>query len=253
MSMLTGGTTIPSYHPSTAEFTEALVRAAMPDGSKPPMPGELIHKPHGWECRFPVKMMAGMLELKVAALSEAWRATMDWPNTNTAILRLHQAGGLLAKLAGRKAGLEVTITFSESHKVIGEAIVTGRVFGNPDADFTRFATATLPRMVDDARTAVSNQADRRMHTRVPAEFAVQLFPVTTEGVVYDSLAGRCRNVSTGGVCLEASVGMLPTGYVYAAFPGLGATNGWAILTRLLRSHREPTGSHVFAGRFRADY
>ncbi|MCZ2341145.1 MAG: hypothetical protein LC104_05025, partial [Bacteroidales bacterium] len=253
VSLLTGGTAIPDYHPSTTEFTDALVRAAMPNGTKPPLPGELIHDVHGWECRFPVKLMAGMLELKVIALSEAWRAELEWADAHTAILRLHQSGGLFAKLAGRKAGLEVTIAFSPSNKVLGEAVVTGRIFGNPDADFTRFASVTLPRMVDDAHSAIGNHTDRRIHSRVPAEFPLQLFPVTTEGVVYDAIMGRCRNVSLGGVCFDTATGVMPTGYVYTAFPGLGATHGWAILTRLLRSHREATGTHVFAGRFRSEY
>ena len=250
VSLLSGGTTTPEYCPSPAEYTDALVRAADPHGGKPPTAADIIRIGLNWECRFPIRMVAGMLELKVAALREVWQAELDWPDPSTAVLRLNQPAGFLAKLTGRQAGAEVVISFPNSQKPLGEVHVVGRLFGNPDPEFSRLAAYNLPRMVDDVRTAVQNYTDHRVSGRVQVDFPMQLFPITSDGEVYPPNWARCRNVSTGGVCFETP-NTLPTGYVYVAFSGGGIVSGWAILTRLLRSKAE-NGVYIVAGRFRTD-
>ena len=250
LAVLSGGVTTAEYCPSAVEYTEALVRAADPHGGKPPTAADLIRVGTSWECRFPIRLVAGMLELKVAALREVWQADLDWPDPSTAILRLYQPAGFFAKLAGRQAGAEVVISFPDSRKPLGEVHVVGRLFGAPDGEFSRMAAYNLPRMVDDVRTAIQNYTDHRTTGRTSADFPMQLFPITSDGEVYPPVWARCKNVSAGGVCFETP-NALPTGYVYVAFSGGGIVSSWAILTRLLRSKSEG-GVYVVAGRFRTD-
>jgi len=129
-------------------------------------------------------------------------------------------------------------------------VLTGSLFGTPDAGLSRAASDLLPEMLNEVRQVLGNAEDRRKHTRVAANWAVALHPLTSDGVVGKATAARVRDVSAGGLSCTSLV-QADTAYVYAVFPDVPGVSNWALLTRLTRSIPEPGGYNV-AGRFRTD-
>ena len=124
------------------------------------------------------------------------------------------------------------------------------MFGSVDPGFIRSAALALPRMVEEVRKQLQNQADRRTAMRVAADFAMEVYPVSGAGEVLAAIPARCVDVSTGGVCFLAA-SAVPSSYIFASFVELPVTAGWAILTRLIRSKPEGSGQLV-SGRYRLD-
>src|SRR5205807_833091 len=105
--------------------------------------------------------------------------------------------GLLA--FGKKAGLEVTVQLPQPGKSIGEVVITGGVFGNPDPAFTRAAENTIPQLMGDIRKELQNVEDRRKHPRLPASFPVSIYPIHSDGGIDPPLRGITKDVSVGGL------------------------------------------------------
>ena len=79
-----------------------------------------------------------------------------------------------------------------------------------------------------------------------------IHPLHSDGSLDRAIAGRCRDVSTGGVCFTTS-DKIATRYAYVEFGGVVATAGLAVLLKLVRSQPlTPGAGHVYAGPFRVD-
>lgn len=252
VSLLRGGPREDGPVPKPVELIAAVVRAAAAEYPTPANPGEQVRLAGGaWTCRFVVRTGGGMIPHKLASLTEQWHADLTWATPTTAVFRRSQNPGLLKLLAGRPAaGLEVTVSLPPDAIGVGEVVVVGRATGDTDPGFAQTASRMLQRMVEDVKKLIQNQADRRGSVRVPAAFAMEVYPVSGAGEVMPPLPARCRDVSAGGVCFETAEAV-PASYVYAAFAGVRPAAGWAVLTKLIRSR--PDGpAHVAGGRFRTD-
>jgi hypothetical protein len=104
--------------------------------------------------------------------------------------------------------------------------------------------------MEEVRRHIQSIEDRRKYPRLPVDFPVMVFPVTGDGVVFPAIAGKCRDISRGGIrfVAEASVA---TGYAFVGFGGVPETEGWCLLTRLLRNRDLPRG-YEYGGRYRTD-
>jgi serine/threonine protein kinase len=244
-----------TQRPVAAEVVEVVVRTAAGGAGQLPKPGELTAGPDGgWMCRFPVRPSGGVIPLKLDAVREEWQTSIQWPDDRTAVLRRSpgRPGGLMGKLSGGvKTGfLEVRVLLPPMNAAVGDVTVTGRVVGHVDGEFGRTAARNLPKMVEDIRKQIQNQPERRASVRVPWDVPMQVYPVSGVGEVHPAVAAKCRDISAGGVCFETA-SVLPTAYVYAAFAGVGAASGWAILTKLTRAGLEGN-VQVVGGKFRTD-
>ena len=67
-----------------------------------------------------------------------------------------------------------------------------------------------------------------------------LYPVSPDGEVRPAVSARCRDVSLGGV---GCVGAYPAEvrHFYAAFEGVPAAAGWAVLARVIRTQPDADG------------
>lgn len=242
----------PPGRPSAAEFVDAVVRAAAGGQALPRSPGDPYRLPDGrWGARVLMKAVGGVVRLKMAALAEQWGAELTEPDPQTFVARLAvAAAGVWGRWSGKKAGYELTVRLPAGGGLVGEADLTGGVYGAPDAETVRAADDALTAMMDDVRRTVGLADDRRRSPRVPVEFPVWVYPITGDGCVFPAVAGVCRDVSVGGVRFTTAV---PTEmqYVFVGFGRVPAVAGWCVLTKVLRSARVG-GGHEYAGRFRTD-
>jgi hypothetical protein len=85
---------------------------------------------------------------------------------------------------------------------------------------------------------------------VACGLALSLYPVHSDGGIDDAIPARCRDVSLGGIGFSVAHS-LPTKYVYAVFPNVGATAGSAILLRLVRVQSVGT-ERQYGAQYRCD-
>jgi hypothetical protein len=237
---------------SPVDFARSVVEHAAAGGQVPQMPGDLGQLADGtWVCQFPSTVPGPVIPLKLLVLREHWGISIDQPDPSRLILkRTCGGGGLWGSFSGKKSGFEVRIQLPSAGRAVGEIVVTGGLFGNPDREFVRQAMDLIPQLISQVRRELKNVDDRRRHHRVAASFMVTLYPIHSDGGIDVAIHARCRDVSLGGLCLATDC-PLPTKYSYAAFDGVGLTAGQAILVRFLRSqavNREVQSG----GQYRAD-
>ena len=163
--------------------------------------------------------------------------------------RAHAAAGRWG-LSGKKAGVEVEMRFPPQGTPIGEAVLTARLYGDPDATLKASAEQFVPHMLEEARLTLQSAEERRGSVRVATQTPVTLYPVHGDGLVDSPIAASARDVSTGGLRVVAR-SRPETAYAYAVFDAIGPITQWALLVRLVRTTVEPNGVSL-AGRFRAD-
>jgi hypothetical protein len=227
------------------KFAAAVVEAAGAGGHAPKGPGAVGRLPDGtWVCQFPTSVPASVAPIKLSILQAAWGVAIDVPDPRRVVLKKSASAGLWASFSGKKSGLEVTVSMPPPGQAIGEVTVTGRLFGTPDQVFARTADSAIPEMMADVRRELQNVDDRRRHPRVAADFAVDLYPLHSNGEVDPPLAARCKDVSAGGLAITVET-RLRTKYSYVAFDGIAAVDGLAILMKAIRS--EPQGCNLVVG------
>ncbi len=245
--------TTPSDAPVTAPdagfLIEAVVASLCADG-RPPAPsgGPVRNRDGTWGLRFPCRPVPGTVALKLGIIREAWGAEVEAVGPDTfAVRREYKGGGFWSK---KKTGLEVIVKLPKPGTLVGDATLTGQLFGPADAALIKAAEQLMPVMLDEVRAALENADDRRKTARVPTTMPVTLYPVHGDGTVDHPIPARMRDISAGGLCSESQL-PADTAYVYAIFPDVAEAANWAVLTRLTRGTAETT-CHVFAGRFRPD-
>jgi serine/threonine protein kinase len=231
----------PLKAPKPADVIEALLQAAGGETG-------LTQRPDGsWAVRVPIRPVPGVVRLKLRVAAERWAQEMVEIDAQTVAVRQYAPGGLFG--GRKKAGVELAVRLPAGDEV-GEAEITGRFFGDPDARFARSVAENLPRRIEDVRQHLQNVLDRRKHPRVPADLPAVVFPVTGDGVVYPVVHGRCRDVSSAGIRVVSETSVV-TPYAFVGVGGAPGADGWCLLTRLVRSRDLPVG-HEYGGRFRTD-
>ena len=238
--------------PDCATLIETLVMSATPDGNVPQAAGVPTRQTDGtWASRFPLRAVSGVAKIKLELLKEAWKAEIEPAGPEEFFIRRYNAGGFWDRLSSKaKNGLIVHVRLPKPGTSMGEAVLTGALFGTPDAALTRAASDLLPEMLDEVRQVIGNADDRRKHVRVPANWTVSLYPLSSDGVVGKVFPARVRDVSAGGMSCTAMT-QAETAYVYAVFQEVPGVANWALLTRLTRANPE-LGGFGLAGRFRTD-
>jgi hypothetical protein len=106
--------------------------------------------------------------------------------------------------------------------------------------FEQKARQELPLMLEEIRTQLQNQDERRSHPRYPANFPVRVFPLYSDGMVGTPISGRSEDLSLGGVRFITPT-PVPTERLYVEFREIEALADHAIYARLLRSSPGPAG------------
>ncbi len=230
-------------------FAAGVVSAAASGGDVPHASGDVGRLADGaWVCQFPSTVPASVVPLKLQVVRDRWGVSIEQPDPAHVVMRRTAGGG--GFFGGKKFGYEVSILLPTAGKPVGEITVLGRTFGAPDQKFAHEVQDTLPRVLHDVKNQLGNVQDRRNSPRVACGLAVTLYPVHSDGGIDAAVSAKCRDVSLGGLGFTTSEA-LKTKYVYAAFPGVSATAGQAILVRLARSQAHGHDRH-YGAQYRTD-
>jgi hypothetical protein len=243
------GADAPDPHLDAAAFAAAVVQAAAGGGPAPHAPGDVTRHTDGtWACQFPSTVPATVVPLKLGVVRESWGFAIEQPDPTQVLLRRTAGGG--GFFSGKKFGYEVSVILPTTGKLLGEIAVHGRLFGTPDAKFARESLDLVPKVLAEVRGQLNNVADRRKHPRLACELGLTLYPVHSDGSIDAAVPVKCRDVSVGGVGFDV-VGKVQTKYVYAAFEGVAATAGLAVLVRLVRV-QNAGGERSYGAQYRTD-
>ncbi|CAN5477625.1 hypothetical protein BH11PLA2_BH11PLA2_17200 [soil metagenome] len=214
-------------------------------------PDALGRQPNGtWVYRFRSTHPISVARHKLESLkSDEWFDEITDRSANLFLLRRYASSGLLGRFGGgKKSGLEMDVAWPSGRG--GEVTLVARIFGEPDAKFTRGVAEAMPRLFNEVKHLLRAGDERRKDLRIPIDLNVTLYPMKDDGEILGAIAARSKNVSAGGISLGSRT-PLPTRYCYCEFPEIGGVNGLAILAKLIRS--QPNGNeHLFAGKFRVD-
>jgi serine/threonine protein kinase len=252
VARLTGQSGTPALHVPPTKIAQAVAYCACPADSPHWVGCEPVQRPDAsWMCRFPVKLLPGMVELKVRVLQEQWQCELSQPGPSTFMLTRYRPGGFWTKLTGKKAGIELLLCLPEGDQVdqgAGYAQIAARLVGAPHAGGPGASPDLLPELIGELRRQVQNLPDRRRRVRVPAELPVMLYPVNADGEVFRPIMGRGRDLSAGGFSCFTTAPM-PTEIAYVEFGGGHEFVGQALLAKLLRTMPDSSGGLLVAGRF----
>src|SRR5262249_28135797 len=110
VARLTGQGGTPALLVPPTEIAQAVAQFACPADSLLGVGWEPVQRPDAsWLCRFPVKPLPGMVELKLRVLQEQWQYELSQPGPSTFLLSRYRPGGLWDKLTGKKAGIELLL------------------------------------------------------------------------------------------------------------------------------------------------
>ena len=236
------------------DLVDLLVTTAARGNTIPELSGDFARNADGtWRCRFPTTVPMSVAPLKLGTVGEYWGTTVE-EEGGTIALRKFVSASLWGAFSGKgkKNGLEVIVSMPKPGRQVGEVDITARLVGTPDANFTRAAQEIIPNVLTGIRRELANVQDRRKHPRVVTEMPVTVYPLHGDGRVEPSMAGRCRDISQGGICFATSARM-PTTYAYLSFDSVLEIEGHAGLVQLIRGKPEPTSrDHVHAGHFRTE-
>ncbi len=247
------GESVPEARHSGSDFASAVMAAATNGTALPQLPGDIGRLADGaWFCQFPTTVPELVAPLKLGVVRDQWSMTMEPPDNGKIVFRKSVTGGLWSAFSGKRAGLELVVRLPGPGKSIGEVTVMGGLYGTPDRAFTQAAQTAIPKLLEEVRRELGNVADRRKSPRIGAEFPLTVHPLHSDGTVERAIAGRCRDVSAGGVSFSTTE-PIGTRYAYLEFGGVMATAGLAVLVKLVRSQSlMPAAGHVHAGPYRLD-
>jgi hypothetical protein len=249
IKLLTGGGVKSVAVSTPAAIIQAALRAACPADSSQRIGIEPVQVAGGaWLCRFPVRLMAKMVELKVRVLCEWGRFDVEQTDRTTYVLRrVQQGGGFWTK---KKSGVELVLRVPGKDQLVngvGTVEAEARLLGTPGADLPTFAR-DLPGLLREVRKQVQNVPERRQWPRVPAGLTMTLYPVGDDGEVYAPVVCSGQDLSEGGFSCTSQAPVRAKA-VYTEFGGDGELAGVAVLARVVRNEPGADGTTIVAGQF----
>jgi hypothetical protein len=250
--VLTGGVWLGAEPPAGAGFVRAVFASAHGGGPLPTAATDPVRQPDGsWACRFPAKLMAPTVRLKLQAVRDEWGGEVLQPDPCRFTLRLYTTKGRASWLVkAEPAGLAVDLELPPPAAPNGDVRVAGRLFGPHDPAGRQRAAEALPQILSALRTQLQNLPDRRRSPRVAYPGPLVLYPVDAEGAVFPAVAATGVDVSPTGLCCRPAAPIISR-FVYAEFPRVPAAAQLAVLVELLPKRRAADDAQV-AGLYRLD-
>ncbi|MGL6074665.1 MAG: protein kinase domain-containing protein [Fimbriiglobus sp.] len=237
--------------PDANALIASLVASSTADGQIPQIGGKPLRQLDGtWIARFPIRPITGVAKIKLELLKESWKADIEAVSSDEFFIRRHNTGGFWDRMNGKKNGLIIHVKLPTPGVTMGQALLTGSVFGAPDPALTRTAEDLLPEMLQEVQKILGNADDRRKSVRMDVSWNATMYPLSGDGFLGRPLLAQVKDISIGGLCAITQANV-ETAYVYTIFHEHPSAATWALLTRLTRATPEAMGIRV-AGRFRTD-
>jgi hypothetical protein len=209
-----------------------------------------------WACRFLSSIDPRVAQVKLQLLLEEHEVSMDPPDAGLIVFRkthttVVKNGFFGSSVKETKWGLEVEVQLPDPGQGIVELMAIGSIFGDPPPEFPKSAEEIITKLLDGIRRELNNLEERRKSPRLPTNFPVTLFALHPNGQVEAAMAGRCRDISEGGLSLLAASEPV-TRHFYVSFDNVAELAGLAVLVQVLRT--EPSKNEFRIGcRFRLDF
>jgi serine/threonine protein kinase len=249
LSLLLGEGLLPGEAPSisaiVAELTTPPTRARRRSGQ-----AHTVHSDGTWECRCPVRLFPGAIQLKVEGFCEEWGATVvqDGARLRLSIpLSSPARSWWLLRLAQPQMEMEIVGWPADAKGRFSEVRVVLRPPAKSKPAVTECVADLAPRLLQSLRSYLLADADQRAHDRWPCPYAVRVYPLLC-GQVGRPLDGTTRDISAGGARFFVPE-PLPSRDVYLHWerPKLAP---FAVLVRAVRVEEKGDGYEVgaaFAG------
>ena len=217
----------------------------------------LVHPDGAWEHRFPIRMFASLMRLKLEGFRQQWNARPTEDGGNIFAFQIHtpgSKGGFWQKPKPRPAGVEVRVRLQPADAPDAnqrEAVVRVGLFGNHGPLQDALLPASAPRIIQSLRAYLQGSTEHRMRERWSFGQRVGIYPVLAHLQIGRALEGRGRDVSLGGVRLLVPQEP-PTEFAYLHFHETPQTASLAVLGRIVRVLPLDYGSYELGFTFVVD-
>jgi len=237
------------------DVVAAIVRVADLERGEGTELGELTRFDDGvWECRFLTSIDPRLGQVKLDLLWEEHGVKADSRQAGVVLVRKYASITLPGLFALSKkptvSGYELTVRFPELGCGTGEVNVTASFFGSPPSEFIQTSEKEIVALIEGVQRVLNTIPERRKHPRIPAAFALRVFPLNGDGRVELPVNAVCRDVSLGGLAFGLATPLL-TKYLFVAFEGVPEAENVAILAQIVRSETRE-GEIVVSARYRLD-
>ena len=217
----------------------------------------IVHPDGVWEYRFPIRMFASLMRLKLEGFRQQWNARPTEDGANDFAFQIHTAvpkGGFWQKSKPRPAGVEVRVRLQPADAPDAnqrEAVVRVGLFGNHGQRQDTLLPASAPRIIQSLRAYLQGGTEHRLRERWPFHQCVGVYPVLAHLQIGRALEGRGRDVSLGGVRLLVPQEP-PTEFAYLHFHETPQVGSLAVLGRIVRVQPLDDGSYELGFTFVVD-
>ncbi len=192
---------------------------------------------HTLETRFPVRLLPGMVRLKVDAFCEKWEAKVVEQTERSFALRLQESGNFWQRCLGQKAGLEVRLVLQPTRDAnvhTSEATATVQPFGGIQHLSAQKVREAGPLLLVSMRDDLQNTPDQRGQVRWPCSPAIDVYPIDADGKVTDVMAGKCKDISFNGIAFT-TVQRFPGPIAYLHLKTFPELAPFVLLARVARA------------------
>jgi serine/threonine protein kinase len=229
---------VPKAAISPYQYAEAVVEAASRLAAPPPDPATPGAE---FTARFLCTMPGPMAVLNLVIVAERWGFAGQQIDDRRVVL-WRDAVVNPTKLERDESRARAEVMFhlpAPPSSTITVAAGLYGVFDKPHMKtFAKNAREELPQILEEIRTQLQNQIERRAHPRYPATFPIRVFPLFPDGRIGAPIAGQCEDVGLGGLRFVTPT-RVPTERLYVEVQQVAAVTDHALYTRLLRTTPAP--------------
>ncbi len=203
---------------------------------------------HVIECKFPIRMLPGMIRLKMEVFCEKWEAKVVSQTDRSFVVRLQSAGNFWQRCLGNKAGLEVRLDLQparEANVHTSEASVTVQAFGGVEYRAAQKLQEVGPLLLVSLRDDLQNTPDQRGQVRWPCSPPLDVYPLEDNGKVTNVLEGKCKDISFSGIAF-ATAHRPVSSFVYLNLKTFPEVAPFVLLAEIVRVEPQDGGYRIGA-------
>jgi len=188
------------------------------------------------EAKFPVRMLPGMIRLKLGTFCDKWEAKIVSQTDQCFVLRMYESDTFWQRCLGQQVGVEICLDLvpvADAKQHNSEAAVTIQPFGGVKHLAAQKLDEIGPLLLTSLRDDLQNTAEQRIQGRWPCSASVDVYPVQPDGSVKAALPGACNDVSYGGIGFDVRQ-QLPGKMVYLHFNEIPELEPIVLLARIMR-------------------
>jgi serine/threonine protein kinase len=199
----------------------------------------VVHPDGAWEYRFPIRMFASLMRLKLEGFRQQWNAE---PGPRAAglfafkIRTTNAKSGFWSRPKAEPAGVEIQVRLQPDDAPDAnqrEAVVRVSLFGDHGAIKETVLSATAPQLFQSLRAYLQGGADQRVCERWPFVQRVGVYPILAHLEIGRALEGHGHDVSLRGMRLQVPQEP-PSEYAYLHFHETPSAAAFAVLSRIVR-------------------